>query len=67
MNDGHKLDMPAMIGSPGLIELSVIDRLRRDKRNLEGRLQQVNEALEALEENPEVMDILEKLSKVTHF
>lgn len=40
------------------------ERLRDEKAALEQRLSQVNEAIEALEKNPEIEKILHLISKV---
>jgi len=43
---------------------SVKQRLERQKSELENQLQCVNDALEALNANPEVMKVLELVSRV---
>lgn len=43
---------------------SPLDSLRQQKMYLTERLQRVDEAIQALEENPEVTKVLELLSKV---
>jgi hypothetical protein len=47
-----------------LQEPSLVERLKLSKTDLEERLQQVNEALEALEKNPEVERILHLVTRV---
>lgn len=44
--------------------MSLLDRLEVQKRELEGRLNRVNSAIEALNAHPEVMKVLELVSKV---
>ena len=43
---------------------TVTEALRQEKMGLETRLAMVNEALEALESNPEVTKVLDLLAKV---
>lgn len=43
------------------------ERLRQRKRDLESQLQQVNEALDALESDPKTARIVDSLSKLGHF
>jgi hypothetical protein len=45
---------------------SVTERLENEKKELELRLQAVNELLEDLNSNPETRDILDKLSQLGH-
>lgn len=51
--------MDAMGASPTMSE-----RLHREREHLEHRLTQVNEAIEALESNPEVARAVDAISKV---
>lgn len=56
--------------SPGLSEQikmpTIQDRLKQRKFQLESSLQDINEALNALEANPEVLKILCLISKVNY-
>lgn len=40
-----------------------IDQLRMQKESLEGRLKQINAALEALEKNPEIANLLQLVGR----
>jgi len=50
-----------------MIQATVSERLENEKAGLEKRLAQVNEALEALNKSPEVKEIINKISAITHF
>ena len=54
-------------GGVGPTRMTITDRLRNEKGNLENRLNDVNNALDALEADPKVAETLELLSKVTSF
>lgn len=41
-----------------------LERLRDMKKQIEAKLKEVNEAIEALEKNPELTEILNKLERV---
>ena len=57
-----------LTNSPGnLVQLTVQQRLESEKLNLERRLKQINEALDALTKNPEIQEIINKISAITHF
>ncbi len=45
-------------------ETTILQGLYRDQKYASDRLKQINEAIDALEKNPDVADILIKLSKV---
>ena len=58
----------SVVSSSGMpIQNSVEQRLLREKKNLDQRLEQVNKALALLEKNPEVKEILNAVSEITHF
>ena len=46
---------------------SVYKRLLIQKKNLENNLLKVNKAIELLDKAPETKEIIEAISKVTHF
>ncbi len=46
---------------------SVYQRLLMQKRNLENNLERVKRAIELLDKTPETKEIIEAISKVTHF
>jgi hypothetical protein len=48
----------------GSIDRSLLQNLREQKQALTERLAKVNAALEALEKQPEVADLLEKVMKI---
>jgi predicted component of type VI protein secretion system len=45
---------------------SVSEKLEQEKKNLELRLEAVNQLLDDLNSNPETRDILDKLSQLGH-
>jgi hypothetical protein len=49
------------------IREGIYERLVRERLNLAKRLKDLDEVISGLEKNPEVSDLLNKLSKVTHF
>lgn len=49
------------------IQVTITNRLEREKKDLEVRLKQVTEALDALNANPQVKEVIEKISAITHF
>ena len=59
-SDGQCGDMP----TPSCESPSVVENLKRRKLSLTKQLSDVNNALAALEDNPEVMKVLELLAKV---
>lgn len=63
--NGYDGAMPSKSEYP--IQVTITNRLEREKKELEGRLKQVNEALDALNANPEVKLVIEKISAITHF
>lgn len=46
------------------LQTTFIGRLKEEKRNLEGRLIDVNAVLKSLEEAPEIAKVLEALNKL---
>jgi len=50
-----------------LMPTSTTDRLKVEKNHLEQRLNAVNEAIEALEKNPEIQAAIDAISKLGHF
>jgi hypothetical protein len=48
----------------GAEDRSIVNNLRRQKKNLEEQLEKVNAALSALEKQPEVAKLLETIIKV---
>ena len=57
-----------LCNSPGMdIQITISERLTREKRNLELRLGQVDTALELLKENPKIKEVIEAISRITHF
>ena len=50
-----------------LMPTSTTDRLEGEKDRLEQRLKAVNEAITALESNPEIQNAIDALSKLGHF
>ena len=50
-----------------LMPTSTTDRLNSEKERLEQRLVAVNEAIEALERNPEIQNAIDAISKLGHF
>ena len=46
---------------------SVYQRLLMQKRNLENNLERVKRAIELLDKAPETKEIIEAISKITHF
>ena len=51
----------------GLMPTSTTDRLKGEKERLEQRLDAVNEAISALEKNPEIQNAIDAISKLGHF
>ena len=47
--------------------LTIPEKLKTEKVNLEQRLADVNAAIEALEQNPEIERVLHLVSKVTRY
>ena len=43
---------------------SILDGLNNRKAGLESNLREINEAIEALEKNPEIATVIEKIAKV---
>ena len=53
---------------PGqVITLSLTERLEAERHQLERRLKQVNEALDALHANPEAQKLFDAVTKLGHF
>ncbi len=50
-----------------LMPISTTDRLKGEKERLEQRLEAVNEAISALERNPEIQNAIDAISKLGHF
>ncbi len=50
-----------------LMPTSTTDRLKGEKERLEQRLDAVNEAITALEVNPEIQTAIDAISKLGHF
>ena len=50
-----------------LMPISTTDRLKGEKERLERRLTAVNEAIVALEANPEIQAAIDAISKLGHF
>ena len=50
-----------------LMPTSTTDRLQSEKERLEQRLAAVNEAIAALESNPEIQAAIDAISKLGHF
>jgi len=50
-----------------LMPTSTTDRLNSEKERLEQRLEAVNEAISALERNPEIQNAIDAISKLGHF
>ena len=62
--DGEYL--PSTCGSAAISDIrssGTVDQLKEHKSRLESRLAKVNAALDALEKNPEVAEILQLVSK----
>ena len=57
----------AMVDAKSAFPQTMTDRLRTMKKDLEDKLEQVNEALAALESNPEVARTVDAISKLGHF
>jgi len=51
----------------GLTNPSMTERLHRLRKSLESKLEKVNEAISALESNPEVARTVDAISKLGHF
>lgn len=58
-----------LVGSAelGLMPISTTDRLKGEKERLEQRLEAVNQAISALESNPEIQNAIDAISKLGHF
>lgn len=65
MNDYNSVECKEAYLSP--VNNTITARLEREKKELERRLKQVNEALDALNANPEVKLVIEKISAITYF
>jgi len=50
-----------------LMPTSTTERLKGEKERLEQRLEAVNEAIGALEANPEIQNAIDAISKLGHF
>jgi len=50
-----------------LMPTSTTDRLNSEKERLEQRLEAVNEAIAALQANPEIQNVIDAISKLGHF
>ncbi len=57
----------AKLAGPGQIDNSIYSRLLMQKKQLEDNLEKVNKAIELLDKAPETKEIIEAISKVTHF
>ena len=51
----------------GTARMTVTDRLRARRDQLAKELQEVNDALDAMESNPEAAKLVDTLSKLGHF
>ena len=51
----------------GYVREPMLVRLKREQNELQERLTQVEAAINALEENPDIAEIFEKLQKVAGF
>ncbi len=67
INSMYETDVPMTTGGGSLVQLTVQERLESEKLQLEARLKQVTEALEALNKNPEIQEVINKISAITHF
>ena len=65
MNQG--LIAAGSTGETLLMPTSTTDRLQSEKERLEQRLNQVNQAIAALEQNPEIQNAIDAISKLGHF
>ena len=66
MSNGHEL----ALSSAGQIDskpTSTTDRLHSERARLEERLEAVNQAIMALESNPEIQAAIDSISKLGHF
>lgn len=53
--------------APGIMKQPTItERLSSEKQRLESRLEEVNKALEALNKNPEIAEVINIISKVSY-
>lgn len=68
MNIGDSLmpydDSPKQCGSVESYEQSLVLRLQKDKARAEERLANINNALEAIQKNPQVLEVLDAIRKV---
>ena len=65
MYDGH-----AKSGAPmelGKVQNGVVERLVSERNQCAKRLKDLDEMLAKLDKNPEIAEILNQLSKITHF
>ena len=61
------MDNEYALTAPAPTRESITERLKREKRYLEMRLQDINTALESLEKQPEIAQVINTLSKTIHF
>lgn len=66
MYDVESIPKQQIIGGT-VIPQSITDRLKDEKLRLEDRLQQLNEAIKALDDNPDVARTVNAISKLGHF
>ena len=65
MNQALMREQTESVGQ--LMPTSTTDRLKGEKERLEQRLDAVNEAIAALEANPEIQNAIDAISKLGHF
>ena len=65
-DDTGQTESKAIVGGV-LTHPTMTERLRDRKRRLEYELEKINEALAALESNPEVARTVDAISKLGHF
>lgn len=49
------------------VQITIGERLENERKQLEERLKQVNNALDKLNKNPQVKEVIEAISRITHF
>lgn len=49
------------------VKVSITERLKREREQLRSRLAELDDVIEKLERNPQFQDLIDSLSRITHF
>ena len=50
-----------------MVKETMTEKLQRERKGLQSRLDELDHALKMLEENPTVQKVIDTLSRITHF